>query len=181
MSTVVINNMTCDPIRDPDQIFGRAPCVSEKIFLSIGHKLSEWISSKKIFLVIFYLQMTPLDISPTQNNSSAKPPLKLAQIRRGLLEFAVLIIIRSADPAMTSAEILEKLSRAAFTSTRGTLHPLLSKLRRQEMIRNFCDEQDEGNVRKCFYITEAGSKLLNEFLHYWVTLDLAFESLDSRS
>jgi DNA-binding PadR family transcriptional regulator len=115
---------------------------------------------------------------PTSTNIPATSK-KLSQIRRGLLEYAVLILIESADPPMHANEIQEKLSTTEFSVSRGTLHSLLARLCRQKLIENTRDLQDEGFMRKCYYLTSNGRKLLNELNYYWKILNLTLKSLNS--
>ena len=58
---------------------------------------------------------------------------KLAPIRKGLLEFLVLKIVGSRSAYVP--DILRRLAGTEFATQEGTLYPLLSKLRREELLR----------------------------------------------
>ena len=57
---------------------------------------------------------------------------KFSAIRKGLLEFLVLMII-AADKVYV-ADILKQLNGTEFATQEGTLYPLLSKMRREELV-----------------------------------------------
>ena len=58
---------------------------------------------------------------------------KLAPIRRGLLEFLVLKIVGAES--MYVPDILRRLAGTEFATQEGTLYPLLSKLRREDLVQ----------------------------------------------
>src|SRR3569832_2423207 len=71
---------------------------------------------------------------------------KLAPIRKGLLEFVILKIV--AGDKVYVADILKLLGPTEFATQEGTLYPLLSKLRREELVDYEWQESDAGPPRK---------------------------------
>ncbi len=90
---------------------------------------------------------------------------KFASIRKGLLEFVVLKII--ASDKVYAADILLQLSRTEFSTQEGTLYPLLSKLRREELVDYEWKESEAGPPRKYYLLTAKGRELLRETSDYW--------------
>jgi PadR family transcriptional regulator PadR len=79
---------------------------------------------------------------------------KLAPIRKGLLEFLVLKIVGASSAYVP--DILRRLSGTEFATQEGTLYPLLSKLRREDLVQYEWQESDAGPPRKYYRLTEAG-------------------------
>lgn len=94
---------------------------------------------------------------------SAEP--KLAPIRKGLLEFLVLKIV--GVRSVYVAEILRRLAGTEFATQEGTLYPLLSKLRREDLVQYEWRESDAGPPRKYYRLTEAGKAQLDALDAYW--------------
>ena len=69
---------------------------------------------------------------------------KLAPIRKGLLEFLVLKIVGAES--MYVPDILRRLAGTEFTTQEGTLYPLLSKLRREDLVHYEWKESDAGSA-----------------------------------
>jgi PadR family transcriptional regulator PadR len=90
---------------------------------------------------------------------------KFASIRKGLLEFVVLKIV-AADKVYV-ADILSQLSRTEFATQEGTLYPLLSKMRREELVDYEWKESEAGPPRKYYKLTSKGRELLRETTDYW--------------
>ena len=79
---------------------------------------------------------------------------KFSPIRKGLLEFLVLKII-AADKVYV-ADILKQLSGTEFSTQEGTLYPLLSKMRREELVDYEWKESEAGPPRKYYELTGKG-------------------------
>ena len=90
---------------------------------------------------------------------------KLAPLRKGLLEFVLLKII-AADKVYV-ADMLKLLSETEFATQEGTLYPLLSKLRREQLVMYEWKESDAGPPRKYYRLTAAGKAQLAALDEYW--------------
>jgi len=90
---------------------------------------------------------------------------KLAPIRKGLLEFLVLKIVGAKS--MYVPDILRELAGTEFATQEGTLYPLLSKLRREDLVRYEWRESDVGPPRKYYRLTETGRAQLAALDDYW--------------
>ncbi len=90
---------------------------------------------------------------------------KFGPIRKGLLEFAVLRVI--ASEKLYVAEMLKRLDGTEFATQEGTLYPLLSRLRREELVDYEWQESEAGPPRKYYKLTEPGRRALEELQGYW--------------
>ena len=94
---------------------------------------------------------------------------KFTPIRKGLLEFLVLKIV--GTESVYVPDILRKLSETEFATQEGTLYPLLSKLRREELVQYEWQESDAGPPRKYYRLTKSGKTQLNAFDQYWTQIN----------
>jgi PadR family transcriptional regulator PadR len=94
---------------------------------------------------------------------------KLAPIRKGLLEFVILKIV--AGDKVYVADILKLLGPTEFSTQEGTLYPLLSKLRREELVDYEWQESDAGPPRKYYKLTQKGRTQLSTLNDYWKDLN----------
>jgi PadR family transcriptional regulator PadR len=100
---------------------------------------------------------------------------KYLAIRKGLLEFVILKII-STDKVYV-ADMLQRLSDTEFSTQEGTLYPLLSRMRREELVAYEWQESESGPPRKYYKLTAAGKKQLNDFIDYWKSLNTLLNQL----
>ena len=94
---------------------------------------------------------------------------KFTSIRKGLLEFLVLKVI--------AADILDQLSRTEFATQEGTLYPLLSKMRREELVDYEWKESEAGPPRKYYQLTAKGREQLKETSDYWQKINATLRNL----
>jgi PadR family transcriptional regulator PadR len=90
---------------------------------------------------------------------------KLAPLRKGLLEFVVLRIVGGNQVYVP--DILKRLSGTEFATQEGTLYPLLSKLRREQLVEYEWRESELGPPRKYYRLTESGLQQLAQLDDYW--------------
>jgi PadR family transcriptional regulator PadR len=90
---------------------------------------------------------------------------KLAPIRKGLLEFLVLKIVGAKSVYVP--DILRQLAGTEFSTQEGTLYPLLSKLRREDLVQYEWKESEAGPPRKYYRLTDAGRAQLAALDEYW--------------
>ena len=100
---------------------------------------------------------------------------KFGAIRKGLLEFLILQII-SADKVYV-ADMMSRLQDTDFATQEGTLYPLLSKLRREELVDYEWQESGSGPPRKYYKLTAKGKSQLSEFKDYWAYLNTTINQL----
>ena len=100
---------------------------------------------------------------------------EFASLRKGLLEFAILAMI-SAERVYV-ADMLSRLAGTPFATQEGTLYPLLSKLRREELVDYEWVESDAGPPRKYYLLADRGRARLENLRAYWRDLNSALDSL----
>ena len=104
-------------------------------------------------------------------------PDKFTAIRKGLLEFLILKVV-SRDRVYV-ADILKRLSTTEFATQEGTLYPLLSKMRREELVDYEWRESDAGPPRKYYGLTAKGRSHLDELDDYWKAINHTVAQLGS--
>ncbi len=96
-------------------------------------------------------------------------------LRKGLLEFAILMVV--SGRTVYVGDILSALAPTPFATQEGTLYPLLSKLRREELVDYQWVESGQGPPRKYYSLTEKGATRLDELAAYWRHLTTTLEGL----
>lgn len=98
-----------------------------------------------------------------------------AQMRKGILEFSILLIISRKE--VYASEILKKLHQADLIVVEGTLYPLLSRLRKNELVKYNWKESKSGPPRKYYQLTEKGLETLEILKTNWGKLEKTLSSL----
>ena len=98
-----------------------------------------------------------------------------SQMRKGFLEFPVLLII-GAKPTY-APDILKQLKKANLLVVEGTLYPLLSRLKRNALVEYVWQESKAGPPRKMYTITNQGKEVLSQLEESWKLLDNSVNSL----
>jgi len=93
---------------------------------------------------------------------------KVVALRKGLLEFVILKVV-SADKVYV-ADILKRLTGTTFATQEGTLYPLLSRMRREQLVDYDWQESSAGPPRKYYTLTQRGRKQLAALNSYWQEL-----------
>ena len=100
---------------------------------------------------------------------------KLGPIRKGLLEFLILKIV--STNTVYVADILKRLSETEFATQEGTLYPLLSKMRRENLVDYEWKESEVGPPRKYYSLTAKGRSQLAELNQYWKQINATVNQL----
>jgi len=103
---------------------------------------------------------------------------KLGPIRKGLLEFLILRII-SADKVYV-ADMLKLLGNTEFATQEGTLYPLLSKMRRENLVDYEWRESETGPPRKYYSLTAKGRSQLTDLNEYWKLINDTISDLGNK-
>lgn len=88
-----------------------------------------------------------------------------AQMRKGMLEFCVLLLLRRG-PAYAS-EMIRGLKEAKLIVVEGTLYPLLTRLKNDGLLAYEWQESTAGPPRKYYSLTEIGLKALDQLNEAW--------------
>lgn len=97
------------------------------------------------------------------------------EMRRGMLEFCVLLIVSEASVYAT--DILNKLKAADLIVVEGTLYPLLSRLRSEGLLEYEWEESRSGPPRKYYTLTQRGKESLSELKATWKSLSNSVATL----
>ncbi len=91
-----------------------------------------------------------------------------AQMRKGILEYCILSILSEGD-AYASA-IINELKESEMIVVEGTLYPLLTRQKNQELLAYRWEESTQGPPRKYYSITDRGRAVLAELDNVWADL-----------
>ncbi len=97
-----------------------------------------------------------------------------AQMRKGILEYCILLILSREDAY--ASDIINLLKNSKLIVVEGTLYPLLTRQKNAGLLSYRWEESTQGPPRKYYTITELGRKFLKELDRSWSEL---VESIDS--
>lgn len=88
-----------------------------------------------------------------------------SQMRKGMLEFSVLLLLRAGDAY--SSEIIARMKDARLIVVEGTLYPLLTRLKNDGLLTYRWQESPSGPPRKYYSITPLGIDFLRKLQESW--------------
>jgi len=91
-----------------------------------------------------------------------------SQMRKGVLEYCILSIIRRGEAY--PGDIIDEMKSAGLQLLEGTLYPLLNRLKNAEILTYQWVESTSGPPRKYFRLTEKGSKVYTLLEATWQEL-----------
>lgn len=100
-----------------------------------------------------------------------------SQMRKGMLEFCVLLLLQHGDAY--ASEIIGRLKQAHMIVMEGTLYPLLTRLKNDGLLTYRWEESTAGPPRKYYSITPSGIEFLNHLRQCWLELSSSVETLMS--
>lgn len=98
-----------------------------------------------------------------------------AQMRKGLLEFAILLVISRGEAY--ASEIIKELQKGKLLVVEGTLYPLLNRLKTAGLLSYAWQESAGGPPRKYYALTPAGEAAIRELAATWKSLATPITSL----
>lgn len=98
-----------------------------------------------------------------------------AQMRKGILEFCILSLLKDKD--CYTSEILDLLKEAKLLVVEGTIYPLLTRLKNGGLLSYRWEESTSGPPRKYYKLTDEGNLFLNELAVTWDELSTAVETI----
>jgi PadR family transcriptional regulator PadR len=101
-----------------------------------------------------------------------------SQMRKGILEFCILSIIRRGEAY--PSDIVEEMKAANLQILEGTLYPLLTRLKNADMLTYRWVESNSGPPRKYFSLTEKGEVFYGELEQTWNELSNGVNALTSK-
>ena len=100
-----------------------------------------------------------------------------AQMRKGVLEFCILSVLKDGE-AYTS-DILETLKDAKMLVVEGTIYPLLTRLKNAGLLSYRWEESTSVPPRKYYELTDTGKLFLTELNDTWAELQQAVNKVTS--
>ena len=98
-----------------------------------------------------------------------------AQMRKGVLEYCILSILKDEDAYV--AEILGTLKDAKMLVVEGTIYPLLTRLKNSGLLSYRWEESSSGPPRKYYVLSESGKLFLKELDITWNNLMVAVNQI----
>ena len=98
-----------------------------------------------------------------------------SQMRKGILEFCILSVIRRGEAY--PSDIVEETKIAGLSLLEGTLYPLLTRLKNSGMLTYRWVESNSGPPRKYFSLTPEGEVFYKELESTWKELSNAVSLL----
>jgi PadR family transcriptional regulator, regulatory protein PadR len=101
-----------------------------------------------------------------------------SQMRRGILEFCILSVIRRGEAY--PSDIVEEMKSSKLLVLEGTLYPLLTRLKNAGMLTYRWVESNSGPPRKYFSLTDQGIAFYKELEDTWEELAYAVNALKDK-
>lgn len=98
-----------------------------------------------------------------------------AQMRKGILEYCILLIIARQNAYVQ--DIISQLKACRMLVVEGTVYPLLTRLKNSGLLAYHWEESPQGPPRKYYNITESGRHCLQTLETSWDELTQAITSL----
>lgn len=101
-----------------------------------------------------------------------------SQMRRGILEFCILSVIRRGEAY--PSDIVEEMRESKLQVLEGTLYPLLTRLKNAGLLTYRWVESSAGPPRKYFSLTEQGIEFYRQLEGTWDELANAVNTLKNK-
>jgi len=114
---------------------------------------------------------------PPDSHSSAITENWESQLRKGLLDFLLLLLVR--DTHRYGYEMISILrSEVGLDISEGTIYPILARLLRAELVVSTWVERDGGGApRKYYKLTAEGRRVLKQMQASWIRLGFDVQRL----
>lgn len=88
-----------------------------------------------------------------------------SQMRKGMLEYCILLLLHRE--ASYASDIMQKLKEAKLIVVEGTLYPLLTRLKNDNLLSYEWVESTQGPPRKYYRLTTQGEEFLLDLEATW--------------
>lgn len=102
----------------------------------------------------------------------------LTQLRRGVLEHCVLALVEGDE--RYGYDLVTELAEAGLVASEGTIYPLLSRLRRDNLVATTWRESESGPPRRYYSLTSDGAEALTAFRTAWDDFSSSVNSILNR-
>ncbi|MBN1598393.1 MAG: PadR family transcriptional regulator [Bacteroidales bacterium] len=98
-----------------------------------------------------------------------------AQMRKGILEYCILLILEKGDAY--ASDIIKQLKESELIVVEGTLYPLLTRQKNAGLLSYRWEESTQGPPRKYYALTDNGKEFLKELDASWNELVGTIETI----
>ncbi len=102
-----------------------------------------------------------------------------AQMRKGVLEFCILSILKKGEAY--PSDIIAQLKKSKMIVVEGTIYPLLTRLKNGEVLEYRWEESKSGPPRKYYSLSPKGEDLLVGLNETWNELVQAVKLTTKKS
>lgn len=88
-----------------------------------------------------------------------------SQMRKGMLEYCIMLLLR--ERPCYANDIIVRLKEAEMIVVEGTLYPLLTRLKKDGILKYEWQESTQGPPRKYYALTEEGHDALEQLNQSW--------------
>lgn len=100
---------------------------------------------------------------------------RITQLRKGALELAVLALLHESP--RYGGQVVDDLGRRGLEVSTGTIYPVLTRLRKAELVDTHWEESPSGPPRKFYTLTAEGERELESLAAAWRGLSSVVEAL----
>lgn len=101
-----------------------------------------------------------------------------SQMRKGMLEYCIMLLLHKE--AAYASDIIQKLKEAQLIVVEGTLYPLLTRLKNDDLLSYEWAESTQGPPRKYYKLTPKGEEFLGELETSWRELNETVNHIANR-
>ncbi len=101
-----------------------------------------------------------------------------SQMRKGVLEYCILLLLDSKDAY--ASDLIKKLKNSQMIVVEGTLYPLLTRMKNAEYLSYRWEESTQGPPRKYYSLTVKGEQFLSDLENSWNLLNQAVNKLKNK-
>ncbi len=102
-----------------------------------------------------------------------------AQMRKGTLEYCILLLLERGDAY--ASDIIQQLKEAKLIVVEGTLYPLLTRQKNAGLLSYRWEESTQGPPRKYYALTGEGREFLKELDAAWQELGDAIQNIRTKT
>lgn len=131
----------------------------------------------------YLIHLYPVPVPGPEQGEEKKKLMNIentqSQMRKGILEFCILSIIRRGEAY--PSDIVEEMKAASLQILEGTLYPLLTRLKNADMLTYRWVESNSGPPRKYFSLTPKGEAFYQELEQTWLELSNGVNALTNKT
>jgi PadR family transcriptional regulator, regulatory protein PadR len=99
----------------------------------------------------------------------------VAQLRRGVLEHCVLALLEGEE--RYGYDLVTELSSAGLLASEGTMYPLLSRLRKEDLVATTWQDSPNGPPRRYYSLTPGGKEAVASFRDSWTQFKSSVDTI----